>query len=518
VRISAAAPLPQFARSRRRQVRSLVPFAAVCVAAVLVATSTGTSSLIVALGIAAGVGVMAWMFFSERMEGPLITFLLYLGLLDGFVKLRTNSSGVTLGRDALLGAIVLGFLARSALRRRPLRLPPLSGWVLAFTAVVLVQVANPADTGLQHTLGALRPHLEFVPLFFIGYAMLRTRARLRTFFVIMLVIAMANGIVGAVQLNLTPAQLASWGPGYQTRVYGTGTGVSQVSGRTYTTSAGTARTRPFGLGDDSGIGEEWGMLALGGALALLALGLRRSAGRVALLLCVGPPLAIITGEGRSLLVGSAIALVAYVLFATTAKRLIPTMAAVLLGLGAIIAVFAFVGSVSGSGVFDRYLTITPSSVVASTAAERGNSLADIPRFITRYPLGNGLGSVGPASNFAGGGNSGSNGETEPTFLLSELGIPGLIVVYGFTLHLLFLGTRRIRLLDTETRSYVAALLAGIAALLIVGVSAATTATSPGSPYLWFVGGALSYWLTTGVKSARDMSLDADTTAQASLTS
>ncbi len=46
---------------------------------------------------------------------------------------------------------------------------------------------------------------------------------------------------------------------------------------------------------------------------------------------------------------------------------------------------------------------------------------------------------------------------------------------------------------------VAALLASIVALLTVGISSATTSISPLSPYLWFVGGALSYWLGPRVK-------------------
>ena len=97
--------------------------------------------------------------------------------------------------------------------------------------------------------------------------------------------------------------------------------------------------------------------------------------------------------------------------------------------------------------------------------------------------------------FAGGGNSGSNGETEPGFLISELGIPGLVVYYGFNLTLLTLGVRRIRRLDPETRMFVAALLAGLAGLLVIGISAATTATSPSAAYLWFAAGALAYWLS-----------------------
>ncbi len=471
-------------------------FAGSVAIAFAIAANVGTPSLGLILGAAAGIGLCGWMFFSERLERPLIVLLLYLGLLDGFLKLRTNSSAITLGRDALLYAIVIGYLARAALRGQRLRLPPLSGWILAFAAIVLVQLANPADTGTLHTLGGLRPHLEFVPLFFIGYAVLQTAARLRTFFLVLLVIAVANGIVGMVQLELTPAQLAGWGPGYALRINGNGTGLDAVSGRLYTTSSGAQRTRPFGLGDDSGVGAQWGMLALGGALALLSFGLRRPGSRISLLLllCLGPPLAVITGETRSVLIGAVIALLAYLLFATTTRRLVPSLTAAVVGVVAIVAVVAFVGSSGGAGVFDRYLTLTPSKIVSTTGAARGSSLSQIPGLIADHPLGNGLGSTGPASEFAGGGNAGSNGETEPSFLVSELGIPGLVVYYGFNLTLIFLGLTRIKRLEPGERLLVAALLAGLIGLLVIGISTATTATSPSAAYLWLASGALAYWL------------------------
>lgn len=481
----------------------LASLAAAAAAAILVASGGGTRGWegLAAIGVAS---VVLWMFTRQQVERPLVVVLLYLGLLDGYVKLRTDSSGVTLIRDALIYAVMLGYLARALLRRQTLRLPPLSGWVLAFAVVVVVQLANPADIGIRHTLGALRPHLEFLPLFFVGYALLQTRSRLRTFFAIMLVIAMANGIVGAIQLNLTPAQLSSWGPGYAYRINGNGRGLNDVSGRVFTTVNGKVRVRPLGLGDDMGIGAAWGMLALGGALALVSLRMRRPWMRAALiLLCLGPPLAIITGEGRAYVLASLVALFAYVAFATTARRLIPTLAAVLVGLAAAVGVTAFISSVSGSGVFERYLTVTPSHLTSQASQSRGSSFAAIPTLFTSRPLGNGLGSAGPAEFFAGGGNSGSNGETEPGFLLSELGIPGLIVVYGFNLALLVLAITRIRRLDPETRSLVAALLAGIVALLILGISQATTSIAPMSPYLWFAGGALSYWLTAGVRKSQE---------------
>ena len=108
-----------------RSALSTAAFAGIAVASVVVATRVQAPSLGLALGVSAGVAITVWMFFSENMDRPMVVFLLYLGLLDGFLKLRTNSTAVTLVRDVLLYAILLGFVAarraapaRSCVRRR----------------------------------------------------------------------------------------------------------------------------------------------------------------------------------------------------------------------------------------------------------------------------------------------------------------------------------------------------------------------------------------------------------------
>jgi hypothetical protein len=516
---SAVTALPRAPRYPLRMLAASVVFALAAAVAIYASTRTdSTASPVKIVGVAVGVVTGAWMFISEKPEKPLVVFLLYLGLLDGYLKLRTNSNIITLGRDALLYAIAVGLLARAMIRRQPLHLPPLSGWVLAFVAVVLAQLANPNNIGTQHTIGALRPHLEFIPLFFIGYAIMQSAARLRAFLLVMLIVAAGNGIVGVIQLNLTPQQLSSWGPGYRDRISGKGTGVRQVSARVYGVKQGDnkskTRTRPFGLGSDSGVGAAWGMLGLGAALALVTLAARRNEGRIGLLLCAGPPMAIISGQGRSLLIASIIALLAYAAAATTARRLLPTLAGLILGVAVIVGVVSYVASSSGTGVFDRYKTLSPGKIKGTTSQDRGKSINRIPKFFVKHPLGYQLGAVGPAAGFAGGGTRGvSDGETEPTFLLSELGIPGFLVILGFHLHLLWLGVTRIRRLDGEERIFVAALLSGLVGMFATWLSAATTANSPFSPYLWFAGGALSYWLTKGVARERRPSAVARTTAE-----
>src|SRR5437764_8570781 len=203
--------------------RGLVP-AVVCLAIAAASLSAAialpAAPFVLLLAPVAGAACV-WMFLSPRYEWSLVALLVNLALADGVVRLATGTSELTLIRDALLYAIVLGVVLRALVRRQRLEVPPLTGWVVAFTAVVLLQLANPANGSFAHSLAALRPHLEWVPLFFLGYVVMRTALRLRVFFVLLLVLATINGVANFVQLNLSVDQFAAWGPGYYERLHGT---------------------------------------------------------------------------------------------------------------------------------------------------------------------------------------------------------------------------------------------------------------------------------------------------------
>ena len=162
-------------------------------------------------------------------------------------------------RDVFLYAVAIGVALRW---RGPLKLPALAGWVLAWIAVVLIQLANPGDHGITHSVAALRQHLEFVPLFFLGYALLRSYASLHAFFALLLAVAAINGAVAAYQTTLSPGQLGGWGPGYDALVSG-------PSPSLFTGANGQAKVRPPGLGADEGFSGILGACALPGGVALL---------------------------------------------------------------------------------------------------------------------------------------------------------------------------------------------------------------------------------------------------------
>jgi hypothetical protein len=453
-----------------------------------------------------------WFATTRRVGMALALVMLYLGLLDGYLKLATGSNLVTFLRDALLYAIVIGVLLRATVQHKTLPLPPLSAWVIAFVVLVLVQLANPGDGTLYHSLAGVRQHVEFVPLFFLTFAFVRTTKALRMFAILLAVIAVGNGVANVVQFGLTPAQFASWGPGYRDRVLGIGTNGAPQSGRgEFFDASGNTHTRPFGLLSDTGGGGLVCALALGAVIGLAWLPGRR---RYLLLAAIAGPLAVagmVTSQTRSVVVCGFVVLLGYGLLRATSRRGV----AIALGVGALTAVaygavVSNVGSSAGSAnpassTVLRSQSLNAGSLFHQTRQSRGRSLARIPATLADHPFGAGLGVAGPATGAGGAPPQAGNvdAENEISFATLETGIPGMLVLVGFTVALFTIAARRCHEEpDPEARVLLAAVLAPLAGILSLYVVSAATPTTPAGPYLWAAGGIVAYWLVARPAACR----------------
>ena len=460
--------------------------------AVLALRSTSTLIHVGAPAILAGVAI--WMFFSERYDRTLAVLALYLGLLDGFLKLKTGSTIATLGRDVLLYAIAAGALVRLTLRRRPFHIPTLTLGVLAWVVICVAQVLNPVVPSISHALAGVRQHIEFVPLFFLGYAVMRSERRLMGLFGLLLLVAAANGVVSLVQSHLSPAQLAAWGPGYAKEVLGTGSLAG--AGRTFVdTTTGAAHVRPPALGSDFGFGGVVAAMALPGALALMVAG--GSYRRYVPLLGAGVILAVVglaTSQARTAVVIAAVAVLFFLLLTATSRRgLAAVVVTAMIALVTYFAVTTLFASVTSSP--NRYSSIAPTKVISTTIAYRESTLALIPTYIVDYPLGAGIGSSGPAGGSAVGGSvtTGLDAESEPTFLIIELGIPGLIAMCALVLCAIGMGVALRMVAERRLQYALGALTAVLIALTVSWVVGINTANSPTAPFIWLALGTLAYW-------------------------
>jgi hypothetical protein len=458
-------------------------------------------SIALALALAVGALSIAVLLSERRLEVTVMVLALYLGLLDGPVKLGSGGhEAASVVRDVLIFAVSLGAILRLVVKRERVRLPPLSGWVLLFVALVLVEALNPKTHGIVKALGGFRQQLEFVPFFFFGYTIMRSKERFRKFFLILGVIALANGVVSTYQTKLSPGQLASWGPGYKELVFGT---VEQgkaggLSARAYV-SEGVARVRPPGLGKDAGFGGNIGLIAVPCTLALLATWGRRRRRWLGVLLCLGALLGVITGLGRLQVVGAVLALLAFALLSLSAGRRVTRPLAALFGVLALaVPLGAVLVSVEAPGTFSRYAEIAPGSAVSAKDKKTGE-LSHLPHQLLVAPFGVGLASAGAASGFGGKqteqleGHS-VGGETQYNFEADELGIPGLVLWLGLLVNMILLATRRLRqIADVELRIDLAGVFAVLIAFLLMGVSGPVMGSSAGGPFFWFAAGIAAYW-------------------------
>ncbi len=471
-------------------------FAAAATSALVFTIALGQRSSTLAIAGGLVMAAAIWLISSERYTLTLGLLMIYIGCFDGVLKLRYNSEAFVLVRDVLLYAVVAGALIRWSGRRSNVHLPPLTGWVAAWVVIVIVEVLNPANGTLLHSVQALRQHLEFVPLFFFGFFVMRTSGRLRGFLFLLVVVAAVNGIANVIQFNLTPQQLASWGQGYADRINGVGVGA-----RGFLDDSNILRTRPFGLGSDIGFGGVTCLLAAPAAMALLY---RRNATSplLAIPLIVAVAIGIATSQARLAVVGSILAVAAFLLMTLSPRRWFGTLAATAVTATVVFLVASSLAD-NANNNFDRYDSIAPGEVVRTTYDYRKDTILSVGTYAADFPLGAGLGTVGPAGSTAGGNGRVLNAESEYTFLLVETGVPGLITLVGFNLLLLSMVVRRIHTVsDRDTRVLLAAIAAPLFALVIAWIVGPSSASTPASPYTWFASGVLVYWLHEGAEQAR----------------
>ncbi len=453
------------------------------------------TSLMLVLAIIAGALAVVALMANSRLEATVTVLAIYLGLLDGPVKLGIGSHEATAAvPNVLIVAVCAGALMRMVVRKQPMTLPPMSSWVLAFAGIVLIEAFNPQTAGILHILGGFRQQLEWVPFFFFGFILLRTKQRFRKLFLIVGVIGLANGVVSAYQTGLTPDQLAGWGPGYYKLVH-----PESGTGRTYT-SEGEGRVRPPALGSDSGFGGGVGVIALPFCLALLATARSRRDRWIAIILAMGSMLAVITGLGRLQVVGAFLGVGAFMaLSALGGSRVWSAIRALLLVVVIAIPAVVLLVSVLRPGTFSRYESLNPSSTTAAAPTYKEKAWTKIPHELEVAPFGVGLGTAGPTASFGGKITNlleghGVSSETQYNFVANELGAPGLLLWVSLSLYVVAVAARGMRRVsDGDLAICLAAMFAPFIALFLEGFSGAFMVSAAAGPYFWLSVGVAAYW-------------------------
>jgi hypothetical protein len=466
---------------------ALVP----AVAATAITIALPQTSILIVLAAIAGLLAIVVLMASSRLEVTVAILVIYLGLINGPVKMLLGGRELTASfQDIIVLAVFTGAMIRIISRREQVRLPALSGWVIAWVLLVIVNAFNPRTESLLHIAGGFRQQLQYVPFFYFGYVLMRSKRRFRQLFAIVGVIAFANGVVAAYQTELSPTQLSSWGPGYASLIHTTGVG----SGRTYV-SEGEARVRPPALGSDAGFSGAVGHIALPMCLALLVITRRRK--WIPTLLCLGAIVGVMVGLGRLSLIGAGLGVISFIVLAALSGRSLTRSLAALLAITVlIIPVGVLVVSTLRPGTFKRFEKINASP---ETTLHKENSWDKIPKYAAAAPFGFGLGNSGPVGGLGGRANNlieghGLTSETQYNVLVKELGVPGLILWPAIIIYVgMLMATRLRRIRDPDLAVCLAGTLAALVPLLIEGSSGFLSGSTADGPYYWFAVGVAGYW-------------------------
>ena len=161
--------------------------------------------------------------------------------------------------------------------------------------------------------------------------------------------------------------------------------------------------RRVGRGREGGGGGLFGVGAIGGALALSAVVARRRYRICAGVLGAGAAVAIVTSQGRGVIVAAVATALAYGVMAATSQRRIASLAGLVVAGAVAYFVVTSILTSAGKDAF-RYQGLSASKIIETTSGSRGRpgQLHTIGATIVTYPLGVGLGTAGPAGSTAGG--------------------------------------------------------------------------------------------------------------------
>jgi hypothetical protein len=126
-------------------------------------------------------------------------FFVWLLFEDLIRKYTGNNMYVYFGKDVLIGVTYLSLLAERTRRNTVLFPAPFKFGLGMFFLLVLAQVFNPLSPSIFFGLLGLKLYFYYIPLMFVGYAMLRTVSDLRRFLVLSMVLASVVSVVGILQ-------------------------------------------------------------------------------------------------------------------------------------------------------------------------------------------------------------------------------------------------------------------------------------------------------------------------------
>jgi hypothetical protein len=159
-------------------------------------------------------------------------FLSWLLFEDCARKFLGNNMAIFFAKDFFLLVVLISFVA--AVRRKEISMsfrPPFLVPVLIFVWFGFMQIFNPGSTSVWYGLMGFKIFFYYIPLVFLGYALLRSEAELRHFFTVNLILALIIVSFGIVQSIVGPTFLNPADPAEDIRSLSTLYRVSPITGQ-----------------------------------------------------------------------------------------------------------------------------------------------------------------------------------------------------------------------------------------------------------------------------------------------
>jgi hypothetical protein len=134
-------------------------------------------------------------------------FLTWLLFEDFARKFLGNNMAIYFAKDFFALVVYISFLAAFRRKELPFFRPPFLMPLLVFIWFGAMQVFNPASTHIMYGLMGFKMFFYYIPLVFIGYALLNSEAELRRFFTVNLVLALIIVSLGIAQSIIGPSFL-----------------------------------------------------------------------------------------------------------------------------------------------------------------------------------------------------------------------------------------------------------------------------------------------------------------------
>ena len=158
-----------------------------------------TSLALVAIAVAISALVVA--ILNDWRKGVYF-FLAWLLFEDFARKYLGNNMAIYFAKDFLLLVVYLSFFAAYRRKQVPGFRPPFLMPVLLLVWFGVIQVFNPGSSHPVYGLLGLKLYFYYVPLVFVGYALINSEAELRRFFFTNLTLAAIIGVLGIAQAIL----------------------------------------------------------------------------------------------------------------------------------------------------------------------------------------------------------------------------------------------------------------------------------------------------------------------------